>query len=167
MRLPAEAGAQKIAKLEAGDLPPGQMMLGVADPAIFASDGGPSIAERMQRAGVQFRPADNKRVPGAGAMGGWDQLRARLIGVDAKPMLYVFSTCTHLIRTLPALQHDENRPEDVDTDGEDHAADELRYACMSRPWTPPLRRATAEGINDYGRGSAARKPANKVSWKVA
>lgn len=167
VRLPAETVAQKIAKLEAGDLPPGQMMLGVADPAIFASDGGPSIAERMQRAGVQFRPADNKRVPGAGAMGGWDQLRARLIGVDAKPMLYVFSTCTHLIRTLPALQHDENRPEDVDTDGEDHAADELRYACMSRPWTPPLRRATAEGINDYGRGSAARKPANKVSWKVA
>ena len=36
-------------------------------------------------------------------------------------MLYVFSTCTHLIRTLPALQHDPDRPEDVDTDGEDHA----------------------------------------------
>src|SRR5215471_19765455 len=26
------------------------------------------------------------------------------------------------------------RPEDVDTEGEDHAPDELRYACMSRPW---------------------------------
>jgi hypothetical protein len=33
------------------------------------------------------------------------------------------------------MQHDAKRPEDVDTDGEDHAADELRYACMSRPYT--------------------------------
>ena len=66
-------------------------------------------------------------------MGGWDALRARLKGVD-RPMLYFFATCVDTIRTLPALQHDANRPEDVDTDSEDHAADELRYACMSRPW---------------------------------
>lgn len=167
LRLPAEMVAQKIAALEAKDLPPGRQMLGVADPAIFASDGGPSIAERMQRSGVLFRQADNKRVPGAGAMGGWDQVRARLIGLDDRPMLYVFSTCAHLIRTLPALQHDAGRPEDVDTDGEDHAADELRYACMSRPWIPPVRRAVPEGINDYGRGAGARRPANQISWKVA
>jgi hypothetical protein len=32
------------------------------------------------------------------------------------------------------MQHDVQRPEDVDTDGEDHAADETRYACMSRPF---------------------------------
>ena len=35
-------------------------------------------------------------------------------------MLYVFSTCKHLIRTLPALVYDEVDVEDVDTDGEDH-----------------------------------------------
>jgi hypothetical protein len=51
-------------------------------------------------------------------------------------MLFVFSTCKDLIRTLPALQHDPDRPEDLDTDAEDHAADECRYACMSRPYTP-------------------------------
>ena len=67
-------------------------------------------------------------------MGGWDQLRGRLVGSEGRPMLYVFDTCTALIRTLPALQHDANRPEDVDTDAEDHAPDECRYACMSRPW---------------------------------
>ena len=38
---------------------------------------------------------------------------------------------------VPALQHDAARPEDVDTEGEDHAADEVRYACMSRPWVRP------------------------------
>ena len=49
-------------------------------------------------------------------------------------MLYFFSTCIHTIRTLPALQHDDAKPEDVDTEAEDHAADETRYACMSRPY---------------------------------
>ena len=40
-----------------------------------------------------------------------------------------------LIRTLPALQHDKDKPEDLDTEGEDHLGDALRYGCMSRPWT--------------------------------
>jgi hypothetical protein len=34
------------------------------------------------------------------------------------------------------LQHDANKAEDLDTDGEDHAADQIRYAVMSRPWMP-------------------------------
>jgi hypothetical protein len=100
----------------------------VADPACFKRDGGPSIAERMMLRKVLFRPADNSRVAG------WDQMRTRLLGDDA-PMLYTFSTCMDFIRTIPALQHDPSRAEDVDTDGEDHAGDEARYACMSRPWT--------------------------------
>jgi hypothetical protein len=91
--------------------------------------------------------ADNARVPRAGAMGGWDQLRSRLLGTARRnektgevdwstgdPMIFFFSTCHDTIRTLPALPHDEKRPEDVDTTAEDHAADEVRYACMSRPY---------------------------------
>lgn len=53
------------------------------------------------------------------------------------PMWYCFKTCVHLIRTLPALQHDLVNAEDCDTDGEDHAPDSLRYGLMSRPWTRP------------------------------
>lgn len=109
----------------------------VIDPSAFAVNGGPSIAERMSvETGkrVVWREADNKRVSGKGAMGGWDQLRARLKGEDDRPMIYFFSTCIHTIRTLPLLQHDQNKPEDVDSDGEDHAPDETRYACMSRPY---------------------------------
>jgi len=133
LKLPAENVAARVRDLEAGD---GPITYGVMDPAAFASDGGPSIAERMQGAGVFFRRADNARVSQRGAMGGWDQLRARLRGDGARPMIYFFSTCTDSIRTIPALQHDQARPEDVDTDGEDHAADEVRYACMSRPYIP-------------------------------
>lgn len=117
----------------------------VLDPSAFAVDGGPSHAEEMYP--VEWREADNKRVARGGAMGGWDQLRSRLVGTCARdehtnavlwdtgqPMIYFFSTCEHTIRTLPALQHDQTKPEDIDSDAEDHAADETRYACMSRPF---------------------------------
>lgn len=133
LKMPAEQVGREIVSRETlhGQKP----TYGVLDPAAFASDGGPSIAERLARNGAYFRPADNRRVGVRGNMGGWDQVRSRLIGDgDGRPMLYVFSTCTEIIRTLPALQHDPDRPEDVDSTGEDHAPDELRYACMSRPF---------------------------------
>jgi hypothetical protein len=110
---------------------------GVLDPSAFKQDGGPSIAERIANGskGIYFRPADNSRVPARGAMGGWDQMRGRMLGdADGRPMIVCFSTCADSIRTIPALQHDPDRPEDLDTDTEDHAADDWRYACMSRPW---------------------------------
>jgi len=117
------------------------------DPSAFAEDGGPSIAERMENTYKRLRlqRADNKRVGGGkGAMGGWDQMRSRMIGTDdGRPMIYCFNTCKDSIRTIPALPHDDRRPEDVDTSMEDHAADEWRYACMSRPFTASARRAAA------------------------
>ena len=60
-------------------------------------------------------------------------------------MLVNLSTCTELIRTLPILQHDPDRPEDLDTQQEDHAADEVRYAVMSRPWVPKTKPKPEEG----------------------
>lgn len=138
----------------------------VLDPAAFAENGGPSIAETMnEELTTHFRAADNKRVAERGAMGGWDQLRDRLVGEDGRPMLYFFATCADTIRTLPALQHDSTRAEDVDTNGEDHAADETRYACMSRPW---IKSATVPGRHaqrhsDYG----SRDDGAVDAWKVA
>lgn len=107
----------------------------VLDPSAFAQDGGPSIAERLNN---NWRRADNARVGRLGAMGGWDQVRERLKGEENVPMLYFFSTITHTIRTLPALQHDPSRAEDVDTNSEDHAPDALRYLLMSRPYIRDL-----------------------------
>ena len=114
---------------------------GVADPAIFITDGGPSKAETMAVHGASFLRADNKRKSWA------DQVRQRIYGhVQARddkgiptvwtPMLYVLDNCADTIRTLPTLQHDDTDTEDIDTEGEDHAYDEIRYACMSRPWIP-------------------------------
>lgn len=56
-------------------------------------------------------------------------------------MLYVFSTCKHFIRTVPNLVYDEKNVEDIDTDGEDHIYDELRYVCMKNPISPRPRKA--------------------------
>jgi hypothetical protein len=101
---------------------------GVADPAIYIRDGGPSIGETMAVKGVTWRRADNKRKAGA------EQVRQRLVGDGTTPMLYFLDCCEDTIRTLPTLQHDSIDAEDVDTESEDHAYDETRYACMSRPW---------------------------------
>jgi len=57
--------------------------------------------------------------------------------------MYFFENCRALIRTLPMMQHSETHPEDIDTDTEDHAMDECRYACMSRPF-----RSTVAEIED-------------------
>lgn len=136
-----------------------RMSYGVADPSIFSEDGGPSIAERMRP--VIFKKADNKRVAARGRMGGWDQMRSRIKG-DERPMIYVFNTCVDSIRTIPALQHDTNLPEDLDTNAEDHAADEWRYACMSRPWILKQPKTKEEKVDLWGRRFKGKK-----AWKLA
>jgi hypothetical protein len=131
---------------------------GVLDPAAFTEDGGPSIAERIMTGSnykVFFRKADNKRVAKRGALGGWDQVRERLNGIDEeRPMIVFFDICVDTIRTLPIMQHDKGNPEDVDTDLEDHAPDEVRYACMSRPWTnqnkQPIDEEPMDGYRPVG-----------------
>ena len=133
LKLTAEEVGEGIKFREKGD----NIISGVLDPAAFNQDGGPSIAERMATRQVYFNPADNKRVARRGAMGGWDQVRARLKGDGERPALFVFSSCADFIRTFPALQHDPTNPEDVNTEQEDHAPDEARYACMSRPYSRP------------------------------
>jgi hypothetical protein len=37
--------------------------------------------------------------------------------------------------------YDDRRPEDLDTEGEDHVADEVRYMCMARPIKPRIAAA--------------------------
>ena len=109
----------------------GKKIIGIADPAIWDAETGESIADVAAKHQVYFTPGDNKRIPG------WMQIHYRLAFDDnGFPMMYVFSNCKAFIRTIPLLQYDEHKPEDLDTDGEDHVADEVRYFCMSRPIKP-------------------------------
>lgn len=131
VRMEAEEIADGIISREAPDE---EIPYGVADPAIWESSKGPSIAERMHNykkktsdRRVFWRRGDNKRVQG------WSQVRGRMKHEEGLPMIYVFATCIDSIRLMPIMQHDKIKPEDLDTDMEDHIPDEWRYACMSRP----------------------------------
>jgi Terminase large subunit, T4likevirus-type, N-terminal len=131
LKMDAEDVGSGIVALE----PEGNPKYSVLDPSAFARDGGPSIAERMADKGAMFERAINARVDSLdGRTGGWNMIRHRLNGEFGQPMLFFFNTCTHTVRTLPEQQHDKSNPEDIDTEGEDHCSDMLRYACMSRPW---------------------------------
>jgi hypothetical protein len=105
----------------------------VADPSIFAKKGKQSDAEDMSRSGLVCRPGNNDRVQGA------SQVRKRLRGRNLVPMLYFWNTCPHIIRTLPALQHDKHDPNDCDTNGDDDPYDALRYLCSERPWVEDVK----------------------------
>jgi hypothetical protein len=155
LRLTALQIAQGILGRQMGEPAP----TGVADPSIFNQQQGtgPTINEVMRKAGIIFRPADNTRVGKLGAISGWNEMRQRILGTEEGPMLFVFDTCRDFLRTVPVQQHDPMRPEDLDTTGEDHIADETRYACMSRPLIARTRgegRDPLRAPEDYGwRGS--------------
>lgn len=109
----------------------GKTIQGVADPAIWDAETGDSIADVATRYRVYFDKGDHARLPG------WMQVHYRLYFDDnGYPMMYVFKNCKAFIRTMPLLQYDEHRVEDLDTDGEDHVADEVRYFLMTRPIKP-------------------------------
>jgi len=74
LKLPADEVARGIVSRETIGRAREEINYSVLDPAAFASDGGPSIAERMARESVRFRPADNRRVGVRGTMGGWDPI---------------------------------------------------------------------------------------------
>ena len=115
----------------------------VGDPAIWGSDGTESIGALMERERVYFERGDHARIDGK------MQVHHRLAFDEAGvPMLYVFSTCKHFIRTVPNLVYDEKDVEDIDTDGEDHIYDELRYVCMRNPIAPPQRKTPAKAEYD-------------------
>lgn len=128
--------ARKIKQIEAEDPNlKGKPVSGVGDPAIWQSDGTESIGALMERERVYFEKGDHNRISGK------MQVHHRMaFDEEGVPMLYVFDTCKHFIRTVPNLVYDETDVEDINTDGEDHIYDELRYVCMKNPIAPRPRK---------------------------
>lgn len=124
------------------------------DPAFWAKKGerddtlsGAEVyAERIKELTKKYPhlvKAPNDRIPGWAVVREYLRPFPREGELTAK--LQIFSTCVNAIRTIPALQHDERHPEDVDTDLEDHIIDEVRYAVMSRP-TPAMTQKELERV---------------------
>jgi hypothetical protein len=138
----------------------GRVRYTVADPKIFTHDVGESIAETLARNGVPCLRADNDRI------NGWARLHEWLVsttvggGDRSIPMLqFCAATCPYSIRTIPAMVVDDHKPEDLRTKGtEDHAADETRYAVMSRP---PLRSS-----REKYKPRKKSFPPNSMGWEI-
>lgn len=117
----------------------GRTVHGVADPSIWDQSRGEAIATTAAKHGVYFTPGDNKRIPG------WMQVHYRLaFDENGRPLMYVFDNCNAFRRTMPLLQFSNTNPEDLDSDGEDHVADEVRYLCMMCPVTE--RKTAAQSV---------------------
>ena len=89
---------------------------------------GPSTAEVFARHKIFMSPGDPSRALKI------RQFHARLRTFsDQRPMLQVYSTCEAFIRTIPLLQFDTRKPEDIDTTQEDHCYDTACHVMMARP----------------------------------
>lgn len=109
----------------------GKRIQGVADPAIWNAESGESVADVAAKYQVYFEKGDNERIAG------WMQAHYRMMfDENGYPMMYVFNTCKDFIRTIPLMMYDEHKVEDIDTELEDHIADEMRYFFMTRPISP-------------------------------
>jgi len=102
----------------------------MGDPSMWASQHEgkrfKSVADQYKAAGVKLKEASNHRVSG------WERLHSYLDWAEEKPpLLTIARSCTNLIRTIPEMVRDANKPEDIDTELEDHALDAARYGLMA------------------------------------
>jgi phage terminase large subunit len=115
------------------------------------NDSGESTIETLRRGlkagglSISTVQADKDRI------NGWQRFRHWLgKSPSGTPWLTSSPTCTYFNRTIPSLVSDDTKPEDVDTDGEDHAADEARYFVMSRP--TPGQHVTKAPVKEWSLG---------------
>ena len=112
----------------------GQQIIGVADPSIWEESRGKSIYRFATDNKIYFSKGDNQRITG------WMQMHYRFaFDSEGYPMMYVFNTCKAFIRTIPLQIYSETHVEDLDTDLEDHVADETRYFLMEHQIKPRIR----------------------------
>lgn len=119
----------------------GRSRAGPADSAIFDDyEPGKSVAGDMKSLGITWTQAD--KGPGS-RKHGWEQLRKLLVqampvrnGNRELPGLFVTDRCAQFIRTFPVLPRSDKDLDDVNTESEDHIADEVRYRCRKRDRQP-------------------------------
>ena len=104
---------------------------------------GTTIAGQYAKEGIPLKPACMDRV------NGWAEVLQNLgdAGASIRAKLFIDRRCGRLAETLPAMQHDPNRPDDVlkvDADedgvGGDDADDALRYLMATKSRTITQRK---------------------------
>lgn len=111
----------------------------------FDRRGSLSPGEIIGQKGVRFRPNKMRsRVPR------WDRVRARFLGDERGPGLFIFNTCRNLIKTIPTLQHHKSKPEDA-APGNDHSCESLSHLCSIDYHVSfdPAKQKIVQGIEEY------------------
>lgn len=120
---------------------------GPADSSIFDVKDGECIADKMAEYDINWDSAN--KGPGS-RINGWESMRDMLKSANQQPwedpVLLFAENCRHGIRTLPTLPADERKPEDVDTEAEDHWADAARYRVT---WSPKPKGSTTVSTGAY------------------
>lgn len=124
----------------------------IADPAMWArernADGDYLMSNidywKHEFAGLcDLVKGNNERIQGASVFReclDWQGIELSTgVTVLVPPRLKVFRTCENFIRTVPALIHDKTHVEDVDTKGEDHSYDAVRYGLRFLFTPAPVR----------------------------
>lgn len=143
----------------------------VGDPAIWQKTGnattgryiGQSIGETFTKFGIHLGRADNDRY------NGWMRIHDVLRDApDTRPWFVVHPDCRYTIRSLATARSDPGDPDDVNTESDDHALDETRFALMSRPSVhdAPRTKRYAAGTMGYERQRTGRRTTRLGSESV-
>ena len=128
---------------------------GAADTSIWTVENGNSIAADMCKQvrvngklypGVEWLRTDKSK---GSRVAGWERCRRFLDGAKQKyipdpkdpekkirvpreyPGMFIFTNCRCFKDLFPNLPRDEDEPDDVDTEAEDHIGDEVRYRVLA------------------------------------
>lgn len=155
LKMTASDIARKIKEIEEQDKRIGGRVLpGPADPSIWSKRRdmktgivGPSVADEMSAEGVTWLRGDNNRILGK------QQVHSRLSLDDhGNPGMHIFNNCEHWWRTMALLKQHPREPEDIDhVNAEDHCYDCSRYALMSRPIRPTVKKRSDIGSFQWER----------------
>jgi len=127
-----------------------EMRFTYADPSMWSkkarADEWYSAADEYEENGVPLTKGDNDRINGK------RKVDSALATQDnGEPGMLVAENCVHLIEQMENLPSDETRPEDVDTDAEDHSFDALKYGLTNEkkllPPPPPNRQASVNPMS--------------------
>ena len=99
--------AKKILEAQGNDFP--EIYIAPPDMWNRRQDTGKSVAELFLDFGIMLFKGSNDRVQGWYCLKEWLHPRKNEFG-EIKPRLRIFSNCTEVIRTLPALCFDERNP---------------------------------------------------------
>lgn len=119
------------------------------DPSILPAkkgDVGEWIGLTLIRHGIKgLQRVSNDRV------NGWQRVHEALAASpDGTPWLTMHPRCRYLARTFPLQVQDEHDPEDLDTTGDEHGMDGIRYLFVGGLRPGSARRATPTRPGSWG-----------------